>query len=760
LKKLYSSETGAVSVYLILVIVPIFLFVAVFIDFARVKLADRETELAVKAGIRSVMSTYNTDLQKYGLFGSGKALDESSELFRQVVGGNLSGSIEGRFFRYIDTQLAADPVRLTPMYTLANQTVFLRQILEDMKYRAPIEFTLEIADKFKKTGATSLMKQGNVFSKEAEKLEALLEKREEALDDAWGQFEEMHNKTGTYHGYYQTRLRELNDLAELIGLNTIEDVKQSIQNIKDQIQSIRQSISNFDGSLASLLSAAEQDLAGIQSIMSSKAALEQQINDLLSKQNELEKLLENILKYTALLALTKQEVRSNNSALSAMQNGIEASLNEAKQANDAVRHELSALQGGAGASEAPALQANAVFGQVKLLSDDEFTAYQSDVSSISALFAGFANRVESTALFNNDAYGKAEQANDEYRDKSNELYSKRSAAEQKRSAANQDAANQKKQHLRSIQDVLDQAKKALGRCSVKEWTDGDNPLYRRLQGNPENGEQGLYRKYLELNQEAAAELPEATPELTAAKTMGSRAMDFADKLADAAQGVRDELFLNEYVLSKFSYRTTGLEKDSSGNPKPSATFTKPEDHPLTNQEAEYVLYGFSSCAANISSAYAEMFSFRLAIRTLEGLTDPKNEVLQAGSPLLVFLAAVAEGAAKALSDMNRLVKGEEIPISSKITNPALTMGYKDYLRIFLLIHGGKLNRLARLQALIELNTNKDLAQETTYMQGSAAVTVKLWFMPVIAKLLNAGGLFPCRVENGRCSIRKNAVMAY
>lgn len=96
---------------------------------------------------------------------------------------------------------------------------------------------------------------------------------------------------------------------------------------------------------------------------------------------------------------------------------------------------------------------------------------------------------------------------------------------------------------------------------------------------------------------------------------------------NAAEVMRNELYVNEYALTTFNYRTIALDKDQTGNPKASNERSDPRTHVLANQEVEYLLYGFSSCPANISSAYAEMFSLRLAIRTLEALLDPKKNCL-------------------------------------------------------------------------------------------------------------------------------------
>ncbi|NRF93960.1 hypothetical protein HQN89_23825 [Paenibacillus frigoriresistens] len=171
MREFVRSERGVVSVYLILIIVPIFLFQAVLIDFARMKLAEKETETAVKAATRSVMSSYDKELQAMGLYGLGISQDKTDALFRKVFASNLSSQVSAGAFHYVDTRPVENGMRVTPVYTLASHVIFERQVLEDMKIKAPIEFTLEITDKFRKSGTKAPFHLGSQFSKEAAEIE-------------------------------------------------------------------------------------------------------------------------------------------------------------------------------------------------------------------------------------------------------------------------------------------------------------------------------------------------------------------------------------------------------------------------------------------------------------------------------------------------------------------------------------------------------------------------------------------------------------
>lgn len=757
MRKFIRSEKGAVSVYLILIIVPIFLFQAVLIDFARIKLAEKETESAVKAAARSVMSAFDIELQAMGLYGLGISQEEAEDIFRDVVANNLSGRESPGTFQYVDTRPVEGGMRVTPVYTLASHVIFERQVLEDMKIKAPIEYTLEITDKFRKSGTKAPFGLGSQFSKEAAELEKLMDQRESALDDAWQSAEEMHAKTSTYHAYYQTRIAELDELAAKIGIHTVDEVRSEIVNVKSQLRSIQDSMKDLDMSISALSQAGPGAAASIQSLIESKQRLGAQIQLVTQKLNELEELLQLILKYTALVAVTKLEVPANGREIGQLQKSIEPVLRLAKQRNDEIRTKLNGIstQGGKSA-------AYEVFRHVPVMGDDYFYSYQTAIASITALFTSFEEIINSVYLYTSENTSKANLANDAYFSAASEFHRQQSMLEKVRMDKNEAKTTNKREQKNKIQTVLDQAKQSIGACSLTSTQGGDAEHYNRLQGDAgqASGKSGFYQKYREVNRQETSVGSEIAYDLEKPEPVSLRAMGMLEAFNSAAESMRDELYVNEFALTKFNYRTYGLEKDLAGQPKTSHELVNPGSHMLANQEVEYLLYGFSSCVANMSSAYAEMFAFRMAIRTLEALLDPKKEMLGIGSPLLVLLAAAAEGALEAFQDMNKLTKGEAVELSAKITASALSLTYKDYLRIFLLLHSNNTKLMARMQALIELETGKDLVQETTYVQGNATSEVRLWFIPQIMKLLDGSGLLGCKVQGNRCQFSSTAAVAY
>jgi hypothetical protein len=724
LLRLVRSAKGAVSVFLIIIFVPIFLFTTLFIDFARIKASELETEQALRAGVRSVLSAYHPELQQWGLFGLGVESEEARKIFNQVMIENLQAASGADYFTYLDTQLKADSAQLTPMYMLSNHTVFERQVLEEMKYRAPIEFALEITDKLQKPTTISTMQSGSTFSKNAAKLEKLIDKREEALDSAWSRTDDLNVRINQAYPYYTEKINQLQDLASKIGTETASSLQAQLE-----------SLDQADGD------ASKEE----------KESREQE-------RERIRQILAWIGEYTSILAEIKLRAEFDYRLMLDIQKDVDKHIQTAKTTNDEIVIELDRIKKETGPNNS--LGVNEVFNHVLIRDHAYLNSFQSGIASVAALFAGFRNDLGGIYLYNEANYIKAIASNDAYYTQNQSYYGQQSVIENKRQQDNDNVRGQKKERRKEIQSVLTQAQKTLMSSCVVGSEAATRKVYSQLEGDDKNKQDGLYNKYLQLNQVQGAGDNGVSFGLEGADKTTTSSMDLIGSLADMLLSARDELYLNEYVLTKYNYRTFGMEQKPSGELKKERTLNTPAMHTLFNQEVEYMIYGFSSCGANLSSAYGEMFAIRFAIRTIEELLEPENKLLGVGSPLLVLLTAAAEGAVKAYADMEELIQGKAVPISSKITSPVFTFTYKDYLRLFLFLHSNDQKLMSRMQALIELNTDVDLANVPTYIEGEAAASTSLWFTSGLFKLFQLTGNSQCVVSGNRCEVVKSAVISY
>ncbi|WP_165452285.1 hypothetical protein [Paenibacillus thalictri] len=740
------DEKGTVSLYLILIIVPIFLFCTVFIDYARVKAAEKESEQAVKTALRSTLSAFSVPLHDYGLYALDPSLADSSEIYRKTLENNLSGQLETSSFRYIDTRLADGSDRLLPMYSLANHQVLRQQILEEMKYRAPIIFGLELKDKFMSSGISSKLQSTVQFADHAQKVEQLLDERDEALDEAWSYFEKMHLKAGTDYPFYETNLNALHELSGKVGIHTADEVRKTIADGKQQLERLKDQIEGIDDSINSLARAGAAYEA-FQSLLETRGKLSAQVSELSAKITEWEQLLKDVLEYVKLLAALKLKSASDYTVLAGYLEDYNTALNKAKRANEALNAELKLV---ASEQSGGSMASNEVFKSIYTISPQDLDDYASQTAAVAALFGGLKSQLQAVVFFTAENYTSTSGANSQYYTSANALYGQQNGKETARNRNKGAVSSGKKEQRNKAHPALDQAVKAMGGCSVLA-PDALGTVYNELQRN--------YGAYMDTNKAMPGVDAVGGMKFDKLDNAGTGALALIDKLGELLVSARDYMFINEYALDKFNYRTFGIEKDQAGNIKPSRSLSDPSSHALPSQEAEYVIYGSSSCAGNYGRAYAELFAIRLAIGTMEALTDPAIEALNLGSPVLVLLAALAEGAVKAALDMVKLLDGETVPLSNKFTKN-ITLTYKDYLRLFLLLHGSEQEKMARMQALIQQNTGDDLKKKTTYVQGSATTTVRLWFIPGLMQMVKSIGVHDCTPAGNRCEITKTAYMAY
>jgi hypothetical protein len=654
-KRFVKSNKGSVSVYLIVILVPIFLFHAVLIDYARVMLAERESEMAVKSGLRSVLAGFDLELQPYGLFALKNDIERASLTFGDIIKQNITPTQTGKYIQLLKEQLNEKAYSLKSVYTLANQTVLHHQILEDMKYIAPLEYTLELTKKFNKTEVISQLNASKQFSENADKLESLLDQRNQTLDDVWSHSSELLNQ------------------AEAMNLNYNQQLKEA---------------------------------QSIQSIESIKASISLDYSELINKFN------------TILLH-----------------------IKEAEETNTLLNNEKQRLSASAGSN----LDSTNSYKFILIYDVNYFSLYRSELSKTIAGFSGLKTILVNRNTNDNSFYEVWMQASNGFIQQIHGFKLTQGDLEDHRQQDYSQKKLKKNQQKNKLNQSLAAAKNAGQGCEMANEASFSHS-YKELNGDITNPKEGLYAKYQSYNLNSN-EIMENDQKLEMDTTEAAlqNSLKWIEQFTGKTAAFRDELYLDEYVLSSFSYRTQDIKEQTA-------------NRFLRNQEVEYILYGLGSCSANFAAAYSEMYIMLLAIRTMEALLKPQNELLNIGSPLLVFLAAAAQGSANALTDMSKLLKGGVISIMQK--TPNLTVNYKQLLRIFLVLHHNEERMMSRLQALIELETGTPLEKKATYIQGTANISLQLWFIPAFFKSLNLAGLSKCTIVKNRCEIKRTAVIAY
>lgn len=759
MKRFWQHNHGSVSVYFIMLLIPIFLFQALFVDLIRIRLASRESELLVKSGLRSVMSRYNPALTDYGLYGLAWEDGASSlALFEAGIGGSLEQTDESGF-QYLSLALKEGESGLKPVYTLANPVVLKRQIIQEMKIKAPVEFLSELVDKFQKNGATKVFQQTGSYWDQAEKLEELHRQREQALDRAWAASQEMIEAANEEAQRADQEARRLEELAQRMGGRTKEEITLALANIEQaigsltgQMASIQSSINSHYQTLIMLSQAGDEAaesvrviISAIQNLQKALADASGQLQQYSQEKEELARLLEDMAEYAVRFAAARTRLLAGEERIRTLFNKVSAALQEAEDFQRQWQEELDKLRKSAeGDSSLP----EELFWFESFYDYAYFTSYKTDAAKVPAAFTGLRMRWEEVEWWHTAKWEELWKEAEELTGQIQAFQSKWSGKETERQARNGEQEQQEKAHRNTIETATAAFKAAVNPCTGS--SDAYASLYDRLEG--EDGLADKYRSYSQLivNEGYEPNIPKG-----ATASIG-KGMELLQQIGGFLTGIRDETIINEYLLDKFSYRTTGL--DPEGLASAVKKRSQPEQHALKRQEAEYALYGFNSCAANQTAAYSELFLVLFGIRTVEAMLEPRTQALQAGSPLLAILAAAAEGAVKAVADAKTLTDGGTVPLLKKFGNFRVT--YKDFLRIFLLIHPNQNGVLTRIQALLELNTGVDLTTATTYVEGTGVTTVKLWFVPAMLKIWNKTTGLGCQVDAGRCQISTKAVYSY
>lgn len=706
LRKWFWKQDGTVSVYFAIILAALVMFQTLLIDLARIQFAKKQSEDALKAGMRSVFSGYDERLQSYGLYGM--SLDAQSQVnqLKEISKLNLPQANPDAFV-FTDTSLVEADTRLVSLHSLANHTVFEHQLLEEMKYRAPIEFTRQLIDKFSKV--KSNVHEAQQYTENADQLEKLINLRDQHMNHAEQLIEQLDRAYSMHYEQVKSWFNQISSLQSALSNVSLTDEEKKKTEEEDADPNLGSNILASKGS----------------SIQTSIAQTRQ-----------------------AIRLSTTQHVQS----FALIQATIHNVWNKAKLKDQELNHHIQSLKqsntsststGNDITTETTADPTFQILEHIPQYGTGYFEALNNELISILSQYGAFHNKVTAmtaTELDNEVHYLKA-----------NPYFTERRTEGSVRRAKTEEVKQKKREEVQKAKEKMEEAKQQMKKLGCN--ADEDTKVFDKL-----TGEAGLKRKYDLAN--SSLNLGDGSLEADpnnalnhAPETSGTQTLKALNLVLGAIEQVRDEIYVNEYALSTFNYRT--IEYDQLKTPKPMLR-SEPMGHYLHKQEVEYILYGSSSCKVNLSAAYAEMFVFRMAIRTVEALLEPK--LTELGSPWLVFLVALAQGAEKAYLDMNNLVEGKEVEVLTKL--PTITLNYKDYLRLFLFMHWNHDTTLSRMQALIELNTGVDLTKASFYMQGEIKTTVKLWFIPGFIQMLNWGNALDGTVRETQYEMVARAAHSY
>ncbi|KOY15498.1 hypothetical protein AMS66_15740 [Paenibacillus xylanivorans] len=723
------GESGAVTVFLILILAGIFMFVAIFIDYARIAAFKVQAERMTHAAMRSVMSAYDPSLREYGLFGYG---DSSAEaIMAKVLNDSVKPSAVKDGFPILDIQW--DTTSLSMERELGRYDIFNRQIQEDMKYRAPVDFTLEVVNRFKPMSEE--MKEAAHTVDLLKKLQKLYDKREELLDEAIANQTESAEKlkglpalimNPPSSAIYDEMLRETPETAAEVAARYADylNKKQMDEGLPFNQQSYMLELARYRTGVGNVVT-------GISMIIQPALQAHQtKLEEAQAKIEEARKINEEMKRVIA-----EGENRSQNASYDKVGNSTLPGTSPPSTGSGSEAKSTRSL-----ASEL--VRADTLFDQLNVRirsQNSDFTNVRNDSMELNTQLRTITV-VSGVSI--KPAVRQASQVTERYMDTyvrsgpSNVILQSKQQLESGRGSDTQRKANDKesKGKLKDVKRIFSQ---------IEKGSSGSMEAFKQLEE--------YYNGSIAFNQASREEAKKA--EIAGDPyDSGGDAMNGMDSLFSGMSGLLDslgdELFQNEYALAYFNSMDFGqLFNWTEGSGDPGEVFK------LENQELEYIVYGFHNPSGNIAAAYAEIFGMRLAIRTAEGLIE--NSKL--GNPLLVLSAAILYGITNAIADMVKLAKDGSVELSKYIK---VKLTYRDHLRLFLLMHSNNERKMSRMLALIRLNTGVNPDEKQTYASGDMRSSIKLWFLPGVTRSIGALMGSADQVEDGRFFIDRKADYSY
>lgn len=715
--------------FLILILAGIFMFVSIFIDYARIAAFKVQAERMTHAAMRSVMSAYDTSLREYGLFGYG---DSSGEvIMAKVLNDSVKPSAVKDGFPILDIQW--DTTSLSMERELGRYDIFNRQIQEDMKYRAPVDFTLEVVNRFKPMSEE--MKEAAHTVDLLKKLQKLYDKREELLDEALANQTESADKlkglpalimNPPSSAIYDEMLRDTPETAAEVAARYADylNKKQMDEGLPFNQQQYMLELARYRTGVGNVAT-------GISAIIQPALQAHQtKLEEAQVKIEEARKINEEMKRVIA-----EGENRSQNASYEKVGNSTLPGTSPPSTGSGSEAKNTRSL-----ASEL--VRADTLFDQLNAhvrSQNSDFTNVRNDSMELNT-------QLRSVTLMSGvsikPAVRQASQVTERYMDTyvrsgpSNVILQSKQLLENGRGSDAQRKANDKesKGKLKDVKRILSQ---------IEKGSSGSMEAFKQLEE--------YYNANITFNQASREEAKKA--EIAGDPyDSGGDAMNGMDSLfggmSNLLDSLGDELFQNEYALAYFNSMDFGqLLSWTEGSGDAGEVFK------LENQELEYIVYGFHNPSGNIAAAYAEIFGMRLAIRTAEGLIE--NSKL--GNPLLVLSAAILYGITNAIADMVKLAKDGSVELSKYIK---VKLTYRDHLRLFLLMHSNNERKMSRMLALIRLNTGVNPDEKQTYASGNMRSSIKLWFLPGVTRSIGAVMGSADQVEDGRFFIDRKADYSY
>lgn len=697
------KENGAVSIYVIIVTLLLFLFNAVLIDFVRIMVAEYQVDQASKSAIRSSFSSFNKDVQNKGLFVVNEGAESPDQIFSEVFEKNLTVD-EGSYYKFVDTRVEDTSFEMNDQRTFSNTEIVKHQILEDMKYTAPIEFGKIIVDGI--LPYTCTMMEAEIYVDISKDINDLIKDRDEEMNQAVTHLRNAHQDLESVEGKVNN-----NSSSTYPNVNNLNDAKKHFpEYLEEEDGEFEQDLRRL---LTDIRSAAEDGTGDLEKARKAVRDAQTINNSIEKKINDTRKEVED--KYNNL-----STGDCSQDAMSQVENeldGLTEQINDyviedsffttALEKTDDAMESVDWGTPGNSSSLRPYVHYQIIHFDELLLGED-------------IAFTPVMNKIQSH-------YSTALDDTKEARNYADDNYEETDTGDTGESGGLSDAF----QALNTLKDLINKGNGFLE----------DTEKYRTLQG--------LVNDYGSASENSAGDLDMDDPEEGASDSFDMIGSLFHN-LGEIATDMRDQAYINEYILTRFA------SDDSLGIMEPSSY---PDNFLFINREVEYILYGHHVTGANYINALLELTATRFAFNFVSAFTQPAIKAVP--HPLPKFLSATSWAFSETVKDIRNLTTGNEVQLLKIRGVKPFATDYKFYLRLFLFLHQDPNDeRINRIQAVVDDKTGEDIIDAPTYATGKTEASIDLWFIPGVIDMLGTSGVLEGKVRNGRYYIEEQIDYSY
>lgn len=739
MKKL-KKESGAVTVFLSIIIVAMIVIIAVLIDIARIKAGSLYVKRAVETAVNSTLAGFNNPLKEnFGIF----ALNENNpqelqEIIKKYLYENLNIGLGKGWMDLYDFKI--ESIKVTPVFNLTENEVLRNQILEYVKYRAPKELAEGFLEKLKGIAETGKVVQINEQKMEIDNLYIEINKYCEYLEKL---LEET--KKFEFLGFKKRYDRFIKAVTNCSSLqNQIKDVENAIRYLVQR-----------DNNGNKYNSVQLQKLYGKLN----------NLNGMLKKENQKkDDYFKELKKYLTQFSLNNRQAYDRAREIGEKVSNIKIKINSLKEY-------MKSLKNGESTYLQDFIKEVATSGKNSIVVVEKSIPKETDIQNLmrkvysnKVMIDGVLEQIEvfqrlaishdfeSRALatvevlkgYKYDVYIKYKKIELTFVEEDPRQQVEEEVKEIVKSSISRD---NEESLLKKYEKILpSRGNKAISPDFSKEDSEylAESEIYKEFDRKGDIKGNDVHTCSNILNQ---LETEVNFKKIHFSKNAFGYVKNFCSRIEEQIRnnltGIRNEIYINEYIIGSFNNAVPVLKdktstlKDLRGNPKKT----------VIKYETEYILWGNTNENINLSLVKGQILLIRFGIDTANVYKDPVKVqkaltiatvagggTFGLGVPIAQNLILCSWGMKDAITDLKAIMRGESVPLFGKFEKDNKTahiknlpFSYHDYLRVFLLFQPSK-QKMDRIADLIQLRTGKELKGFNTCLRVDITVSIKYLFL--------------------------------